>query len=280
MCGRYTVVSKVSTIEKRFQVSNSGNTESTPLVNISVGMKAPVITSKEPQQLKWLQFGLTPHWAKKNMYLFNARAEGDQNKEDSSLYHGKMGIIDKPAFRKSIRSQRCLIVADAFVEGPKSAGLDKPYLVFLRESERPFAMAGIWDEWTNETTGEIIGSYSIITVAANNLLRMIGHPRCPVILDPESERDWLNPTLPLTAVIAMLTVPDDSRMNGYPISSAIKSPKEQDISVLNPIGDRLLPEWTLDISHELQLFGMGETNSRRKRNSPPTNNGQLDMFGN
>lgn len=279
MCGRYTVVSKVSTIEKRFQVKNSENSGTTPMVNISIGMRAPVITSDNPQSLQWLQFGLTPHWAAKNMYLFNARAEGDQNKDDSPDYHGKMGIIDKPAFRKSIRSKRCLIVADAFVEGPKSAGLDKPYLIFLRDKERPFAMAGIWDEWINQTTGEVIAGFSIITVAANNLLRMVGHPRCPVILEPESERTWLDQALPLTEVLALLSPPDDERMNGYPISAAIKSPKNQDISLLLPMGERLLPEWTLDISHELKLFGMGETNSRRKRNMPPSDGGQLDMFG-
>jgi len=260
-------------------VLNSENFGTTPIVNVSVGMRAPVITSKNPHELQWFQFGLTPHWAKKNMYLFNARAEGDHNKDDLADYHGKMGIIDKPAFRRSIRLQRCLIIADAFVEGPKSVGLDKPFLLFLRDSERPFAMAGIWDEWTNESTGEIIRSYGIITVAANNLLRMIGHPRCPVILEHDLERDWLNPDLPLTNVLDLLTVPDDSRMNGYPISSKIKSAKEQDLSMLLPIGERLLPEWTLDISHDLKLFGMGETNSRRKRNIPPSENGQLDMFG-
>jgi len=38
----------------------------------------------------------------------------------------------KPEFRKPIRSQRCLVVARAFIEGLTNEGLNKPYLIYLK----------------------------------------------------------------------------------------------------------------------------------------------------
>ena len=70
---------------------------------------APIVTQEEPEHLTMSMFGLTPQWAKKKTYWFNARAEGDRNKENDPRYLGAQGIIEKPAFRKAIRSQRCLV---------------------------------------------------------------------------------------------------------------------------------------------------------------------------
>ena len=77
-------------------------------------------------------------------------------------YRGAMGILQKPMFRQSIRTRRCLVVADAFIEGPQREKLAKPYVVYARDGQRPFALAGIWDEWTDTGSGEIIRSFAII----------------------------------------------------------------------------------------------------------------------
>ena len=63
------------------------------------------------------------------MYLFNARAEGDRNNENNEFYSGAKGIITKPSFRKPIRSQRCLVIADAFYEGSKKEKFGKNQIV-------------------------------------------------------------------------------------------------------------------------------------------------------
>ena len=109
MCGRYILVQKIEVLEKRFNVTVPADFDFKPSYNISPGKYAPVITSENPRELQLFQFGMTPFWAKKKMYLFNARAEGDKNKGNSRDYHGGKDIIIKPAFRKPIRSQRCLI---------------------------------------------------------------------------------------------------------------------------------------------------------------------------
>jgi putative SOS response-associated peptidase YedK len=269
MCGRYVIISKLKTIEKRFRTKPLPPDlfESSP--NISIGNYAPVITNEQPDEVQLFQFGLTPFWAKKTMYFFNARSEGDHNKEDDPKYTGAMGIVKKPAFRHCIRQKRCLIIADAFIEGPKKEKLSKPFLVYLRDGKRPFALAGIWDKWINKETAEVIHSFSIITTVANALLREIGHHRSPVILPEELETTWLE-DIPLAEVTDMLRPYPSEEMNAYPISPAIKNPRMKEMALLQPTGERIYKEYNYDIVHELKLEGMGMSQARIRKNEEET----------
>lgn len=256
MCGRYTIVTTLETMEKRFNVQTPHPELYTPNTNVAPGEKAPVITSEKPGELQFFQFGLTPFWAKKKMYLFNARSEGDHNKENDPAYHGAKGIINKPAFRKAIRSQRCLIPADCFIEGPEKEKLSKPYVVYLRHHQRPFAFAGIWDTWTDRQTGEMLHSYAIITTMSNAVTQKIGHHRSPVILHRDHEKEWLDTTTDLGRITDMLMPYPAEEMNAYPISANIKSPRTNGLHLLQPIGQRLFPEEDIDLVQNLKLEGM------------------------
>lgn len=258
MCGRYLLVQKLETIERRFNVVASEAIEYRPSYNIAPGAMAPVITNDNPKHISLFRFGMTPFWAKSPMYLINARTEGDHNKEDVPEYKGAKGIITKPAFRKPIRSQRCLIIADAFIEGTTKEKLQKPFLVYLRDKERPFAFAGIWDTWVNPESGEIIKSFAIITTVANQLLRMIPHHRSPVILPKKYEQAWLNNDLPLADVTRMLEPYPADLMNAYPINPAIRNPKAEGKELIRPTGQRLVPEYDISRTDDLKLQGMGE----------------------
>lgn len=242
MCGRYVLVQKIETIEKRFNVNTPEEVEYQPCYNISPGQYAPVITNDKPKELQLFRFGLTPFWAKKSMYFFNARTEGDFNKENDPGYKGSRGIITKPAFRKPIRSQRCLVIADCFIEGTTKERLSKPFVVYLKDNVRPFSFAGIWDIWMNKDTGEIINSFAIITTVANKLVQKIPHHRLPVILKQKDENKWLNPELPLSDVTRMLKSYPAELMNAYPINPAIKDPRADGPQLLKPAGERLVPD--------------------------------------
>ena len=277
MCGRYVVVSKLKIIEKRFNLLPTPEDLFGPMVNISIGDVAPVITNEIPDKLQMLQFGLTPFWAKKKMYLFNARSEGDHNKENDPNYKGAMGIISKPAFRSLIRKKRCLVIADAFIEGSKKEKLNKPFIIYKKNKERPFALAGIWDNWTNKETGEVTSSYSIITTVANELLQKIGHHRSPVILSEDQEKIWLSDS-PLDEVTRMLGPYPSEELNAYPISAQIKNPRNKDINLLLPIGERVYPEYEYEIHQELKLEGMGMTNARKRRLANGNSSQEPDLF--
>ena len=258
MCGRYIIITKIKQIEKRFNVSAFDPNLFNPSYNVSHGDLAPVITQENPKALSFFQFGFTPHWGEKQYYQINARSEGDKNKDNDPLYTGRKGIFDKPMFRHSIRSKRCLVIADCFVEGPQKERLDKPYVVYLR-GDHPFSLAGIYDQWINKETGEEISSFAIITAPPNHLMKQIGHHRSPVIVAEDFRSDWLNADMPAADISQIMTPYPSELMNAYPISSAIKNPRATGPKLIDPIGQRLNPEHTVNLTHEMDLEGMGKS---------------------
>ena len=57
-----------------------------------------------------------------------------------------------------------------------------------------FAFAGLYDEWVDTATGEIVESCSIVTTQAQGIMEKIHNSklRMPVALDPEEQARWLN----------------------------------------------------------------------------------------
>ena len=242
MCGRYVVVQKWEELERSFNAVSIGS-ELTYIANYNAGPGSHtpvVILQNEVPTIVNMQFGLTPFWSKKKMYLFNARAEGDANLQDDIQYTGGKGIIAKPAFRKPIREQRCLVIANAFMEGSKTEKLSKPYLCYLRNRDT-FCMAGIYDTYVDKETGEQTQSFAIITTVANGLMQKIGHHRSPVILSRTDEMKWLQ-TNDLAAVTALLKPYPENLMNAYPIDAAIKNQRNNAPEFLKPTGEPVIKE--------------------------------------
>lgn len=257
MCGRYILIQKAEVLEKRFGVIVPDAIQLVPSYNIAPGKFAPVITNDHPREIQLFRFGMTPSWMIKPRLFINARAEGDHNSDNDPNFTGAKGIITKPAFRKAIRSQRCLVPADAFIEGPEKEKLNKPYVVYLRDKIRPFAFAGIWDAWENPESGEVIHSFAIITTVANGLMQMIQHHRSPVILHRSDEKNWLSGSLPLSEVTRLLVPYPAGLMNAYPIAPTIKNPGADDPGLIHPAGQRLMPETDIRSNSEVRVTGMG-----------------------
>jgi putative SOS response-associated peptidase YedK len=241
MCSRYILINSFEQIRKRFELPLEA-INITPNYNISAGQYAYVITDEKSNEIQLFKFGLTPFWAKREMLIITARSEGDYNKEDYPDFKGAKGIILKPAFRKPIRSQRCLVLASAFIEGTKESRLSIPYLVYLRNHKNPFAFAGIWDTWLNPRTGFPENSFCIITTTANSLMQKLGHLRMPVILSDNEEKRWIKPTAELTNITSLLNRYDSKLMNAYHIDPKIKNPLNNDKQLIQPIGERILIE--------------------------------------
>lgn len=273
MCGRYTLVSKLEVVEERFQAKASFSNYVNP--NISVTDLAPVISNESPHAIQLMAFGMQPPWATKSMLLINARSEGDHNLENSTHYQGALGIIQKPAFRKPIRQQRCLVLADAFIEGPEQERLQKPFLVYPKQEQSPFAFAGIWESWKDLKSGEVRYGFAIITRSAMPIVASFKHHRSPVILPKSEERNWLNPDLPLAEVTAILKTSAELDWNAYPISAGIKQATNKSLDLLQPTGPALLPNLSFIFSQNLQLSGMGASPARSRR---AADNDQLSLF--
>jgi len=119
MCGRFVQIVNIELFVTRFGVKKPSQISVQDNFNLTPGDLAYGITNDKPDELQAFQIGLTPKWAKKQMYLINARSEGDYNKEDDPNYSGELGIVNKPSFRTSIRSKRCLVIANGYFEAPK-----------------------------------------------------------------------------------------------------------------------------------------------------------------
>ena len=135
-----------------------------------------------------MRFGCTPHWSTRQVDILNAKAEGNINPTDDPYYNGAKAIFQNNYFKRSIHTQRCLVFADAFYALNRQ---NKPFLVYLEDKVRPFAMAGLYDHWSNTETNQIQTGFVIITTTANELFIQMGVPRMPVILPIGREKDWL-----------------------------------------------------------------------------------------
>jgi putative SOS response-associated peptidase YedK len=154
-----------------------------------------------------MRWGLIPSWAKEaTPGLINARAET---------------VKEKPSFRSSFKSKRCLIPSDGFIEWKKENKEKIPYYIFLK-NRRLFAFAGIWSEW--KTKDLRLVTYSIITTRCNSLLKNL-HDRMPVILAPELYDTWLTPHPDLESLSSLLVPYDSENMEVHRISKEINSPK-------------------------------------------------------
>lgn len=139
-----------------------------------------VITADQPNETALHQWGLLPHWTMDKSiqtYTLNARYET---------------IDEKAAFQSA---KRCLIIVDGFFEWQwlDAKGKQKQkYQIGLPKSEL-FALAGLWDEWRDKTSGEIIRSCSIVTTEAKGIMREIHNTkhRMPLGLCPKDEKKWL-----------------------------------------------------------------------------------------
>jgi putative SOS response-associated peptidase YedK len=257
MCGRYILIQKAEVLEKRFGVIVPDTIQLVPSYNIAPGKPAPVITSDHPHEIQLFRFGITSSRMTKPGLFINACSEGDHTPNNNPPDNGAEGIISKPAFRKAIRNQRCLIPADAFIEGPEKEKLNKPFVVYLREKVRPFAFAGIWDCWKNPESGELIHSFAIITTVANELMQKIQCHRLPVILHRGDEKYWLSDNLPLSEVTRFLVPYPSGLMNAYPIAPTIKNPQADDPGLIHPAGQRLMPETIIRGNTEIRVTGKG-----------------------
>ena len=110
----------------------------------------------------------------------------------------------------------------------------------VMKSGEPFAFAGLWDSW-RDPEGEIVRSCTIITTAANELLRPV-HERMPVILPKEMESFWLDDDVRDTGPLCNVLAPYPAgAMEVYEVSSLVNRPSNDGPEVVVPAGEEVPP---------------------------------------
>ncbi|MFK4390218.1 putative SOS response-associated peptidase YedK [Peribacillus frigoritolerans] len=222
MCGRFTLFTDIEEIKERFDIQGSFDEEYQFSYNIAPSQSVlSVINDGVRNRLGYLRWGLIPFWAKdeKAGYkMINARAET---------------IVEKASFRNAYKKKRCLIIADSFYEWKKTPERKIPMRIKLK-NHAPFGMAGLWESWKSHE-GISIYSCSVITTVPNELMTSI-HDRMPVILKPEDEKDWLNPSINDPAYLQQyLKSFDSEQMEAFEVSNDVNSTKNNSPNLIQQI---------------------------------------------
>lgn len=101
-------------------------------------------------------------------------------------------IFNKHSTAKAVRTQRCIVPANGFYEWQKIDGAKQPFFITPKNQEL-CAFAGIYSSW-HDADSTVHETFSIITIEANADVATID-ARMPVILHPDNEVMWLDPTI-------------------------------------------------------------------------------------
>ena len=221
MCGRYAIVLvDDGTLQRRFSLEELPD-DLQPRFNVAPTQTLPVITRNSPNRVEMMRWGLIPSWAKDasiGSKMINARAET---------------VAEKPAFRRPLRTQRCLVPATGFYEWQRDGDSKTPHFIHLPD-EPLFAFAGLYDIW-RDPDGQTVKTYTILTTEPNALMASI-HNRMPVILRREDEDEWLNPdnTEP-EHLLPLLRPYSSGKMAAYPVSRMVNSPQNDAPGILERV---------------------------------------------
>ena len=207
MCGKFTLAKSLIELKKAFpQVIFD---EELPAnYNFSPTNQVWAVLGQGLAPLSW---GISPAWDREKR-LINARAEG---------------LSEKPSFAELYQQNRCLILADGFYEWKQEAKIRTPYYFSLMGG-RPFAFAGLWQEWQGQR------QCTVITVKANEQVSPI-HDRMPAILEGEASQAWL--AEPRGELLSPF---DAKEMQSWQVGRGVSKRGAQGQSLILPIEDEQL----------------------------------------
>jgi putative SOS response-associated peptidase YedK len=142
-------------------------------------------------QCELAHFGLVPAWAanrpKFGLKTYNARAET---------------IAEKPSYRHAWNKRQFgLAIMQSFYEPNYASGKAVRWRI-KRSDAAPIAVASIWERFVDHSTGEIVFSFSMITInAANHAVMQQFHApddekRSIVVLQDNEYWSWLRASQP------------------------------------------------------------------------------------
>lgn len=221
MCGRYRRTTSEEEIARQYHIPIPPELDLPISYNIAPTQNVLAIRfNPETKQrtLDALRWGLIPNWAKDPKIAYrtiNARVET---------------VDTAPSYRQAFKKRRCLLPVDTFFEWKKVVGGKIPHAIGMKD-DSVFVFAGLWEGWKDPATEAWLRTCTIITGEPNELLREI-HTRMPVILTEEVHDAWLSGEAGKEILVPF---PAD-RMKAWPISPRVNSPKNNDPSILEPVG--------------------------------------------
>lgn len=199
MCGRYVLARAVGDLLAEFDAELERDPDVPPSWNIAPTTDVPILLERladggVKRQVHVARWGLVPSWAKDpgiGARMFNARSES---------------VLEKPAFRDSVRARRCAVPADGYYEWKAVPGSAKQPHYIHPDEGNGMVFAGLYEWWKDPSKaagdpGRWLLSMSILTADSPSggaegsvLAELAGlHDRIPLPLGAETLQAWLDP---------------------------------------------------------------------------------------
>jgi len=221
MCGRFVQVEKPEFYAEHFGADFVRTETITPSWNVAPTMDIYAIAAHEHERVVTsFRWGLVPFWAKDlkiGARAINARIET---------------AAEKPMFRDSFASKRCLIPLDGFYEWERKTTGKLPHYIHSADGS-PLPAAGLWASWRHPETKERVLTCTIVTGTPNAVVAPI-HDRMPATVAPENWEAWLDPANGADAVRDLVAVYPAGQLIEHAVSTLVNK-------VSNDTADNLTP---------------------------------------
>ncbi|HLL54960.1 MAG TPA: SOS response-associated peptidase [Myxococcaceae bacterium] len=221
MCGRITVRTSASDLQRAFELTSIEGVELRPRFNLAPTQPVPVVTNSGERKLELYRWGLVPAWAKDvkiGNNLINARSDT---------------VAEKPSFRSAFKKRRCLMLVDGFYEWRTDADGKTPFHIHRKDGQ-PFAVAALWEEWKTPE-GQPLRTCAIITTGPNAVMTPI-HDRMPVILSKQGQALWLQPGEVKAEELMPLLVPyQPDELQAFEVSRVVNSTRNDRPECIVPV---------------------------------------------
>jgi putative SOS response-associated peptidase YedK len=167
-------------------------------------------------KIQLLRWGLIPFWIRSfddageiRFKTFNARAES---------------LFSKPSFSNAAKSKRCLIPVKGFFEWQHVGDEKIPWYIYHADNEL-LSLAGVFDQWVENRTGEIFNTFSVITTDANDIMAVIHNSkkRMPAIISKNDENKWFDLVTSQQDLAALLKPCPSEMLKAHTISKMVNS---------------------------------------------------------
>ncbi|MEX0942399.1 MAG: SOS response-associated peptidase [Pseudomonadales bacterium] len=224
MCGRFNVTSDPLN-QLIVEITGRGFVVETRL-NIAPTEQVPVLVRSQAGEwdVRDMRWWLVPYWSdgpSTRYSMFNAKSET---------------LARSRAFRDPFARRRCIVPATGYYEWRLEGSIKVPYYI-TPESNKGFALAGLWDRWQRDD--EQIESCTIITASAPDAMKVI-HDRIPVNLETDAVQTWMNADTDQDTLMRLLGPrPSGARtpVAVTPVSTYVNNARHKDVRVIEPIAE-------------------------------------------
>lgn len=239
-----------------------------------------------------MRWGLVPAWFKEN----------DPNKMQYNTSNCRSeSLLGKKSYKDPLlKGQRCVILADGFYEWRRLEKEKQPFFIYFPQNQggqvptpqstqepkcdqsldrgesdqddsdwtgwRLLTIAGLFDSWTPPGGGEVLYTYTVITVDASPNLQSI-HDRMPALLDGEDEvRRWLD-FGEVKSLEAIKLLQPKSSLTFHPVSSLVNNSRNNSPECLQPV-DPTIKKTIQPTASSKMMMSWLKTASPTKRKNP------------